>query len=315
MNNTNMEPGGMAMASLSPMDDAALRAEQFQEHQLRLQEKFRLQHQQQMGLAQTSAHPHEPDGMQPYYNSQGQLTYPTSSPCYEAKPKYGLGDFDLLETLGKLIEGSLLIFFAFGQSFPLLLVHLFHFFLFIVGALYFFLFYFSLLHCSFLMDDARGNEPRYETCMPAHDGQKNEKRAHDERPKKKLHKKGTEHAHTVKMRSIWCWVSRVGKWEREGVHVCVCNLAFFFITLGSQSKQHNKNGGVSVLVFAKSFRLPKHPATSNKHRQHVQTALCCPPSDRSAAVSIWRTSVYASLLLLLLGGFFFGMRVRMVFFF
>ncbi|KAG0302819.1 hypothetical protein BGZ99_002884, partial [Dissophora globulifera] len=95
---SNMEPGGMAMATLLPMDDAALRTEQFQEHQLRLQEKFRLQHQHQVELAQTSTHPHD-DSSQPYYTSQGQLIYPTTSPCYEARPQYGLPDFKLLETL------------------------------------------------------------------------------------------------------------------------------------------------------------------------------------------------------------------------
>ncbi|KAF8906935.1 hypothetical protein BGZ58_006233, partial [Dissophora ornata] len=54
MSNGTMEQGGMAMASFSPMDDTVLRAEQFQEHQLRIQEKYRLQHQHQMDqLAQT----------------------------------------------------------------------------------------------------------------------------------------------------------------------------------------------------------------------------------------------------------------------
>ncbi|KAF9962733.1 hypothetical protein BGZ70_007941 [Mortierella alpina] len=99
----NFEPGGMAMASVSPLEEAALRSEQYQEHQLRLQEKYRLQQQQQMDLAQTSTHPHDPvpnDGTQPYYTSQGQLIIPTASPCYDARPQYGLSDFELLETLG-----------------------------------------------------------------------------------------------------------------------------------------------------------------------------------------------------------------------
>ncbi|KAG0205007.1 hypothetical protein BGX33_008157 [Mortierella sp. NVP41] len=94
----NVEPGGMAMAS--SYDEAARRQEQFQEHQLRLQERYHRQH--QMDLAQTPTHPHDPvpnDGTQPYYNSQGQLVYPTKSPYYEARPQYGLTDFDLLETL------------------------------------------------------------------------------------------------------------------------------------------------------------------------------------------------------------------------
>ncbi|KAF9920422.1 hypothetical protein FBU30_009771 [Linnemannia zychae] len=97
----NFEPGGMAMASISPLDEAAIRNEQYQEHQMRLQEKYRLQHQQQMGLL-SPTHPHDPvpnDGTQPYYTSQGQLIIPTTSPCYDARPQYGLGDFELLETL------------------------------------------------------------------------------------------------------------------------------------------------------------------------------------------------------------------------
>lgn len=100
----NFEPGGMAMATVSPLEEAALRSEQYQEHQLRLQEKYRLQQQQQMDLAQTSTHPHDPvpnDGTQPYYTSQGQLIIPTASPCYDARPQYGLSDFELRETLGK----------------------------------------------------------------------------------------------------------------------------------------------------------------------------------------------------------------------
>ncbi|KAG0298291.1 hypothetical protein BGZ98_000256 [Dissophora globulifera] len=99
----NFEPGGMAMASLGPLDEAALRSEQYQEHQLRLQEKYRLQHQQQMDLVPDSTHPHDPisnDGTQPYYTSQGQLVVPKASPCYDARPQYGLADFELLETLG-----------------------------------------------------------------------------------------------------------------------------------------------------------------------------------------------------------------------
>ncbi|CAO3573609.1 unnamed protein product [Mortierella alpina] len=98
----NVVPGGMAVASI---DDAALRAEKFQEHQLRLQEKYRLQHQNQdrMDAQGNGAHPHNPapnDAAQPYYTSQGQLIYPTPSPCYQARPQYGLSDFQLLETLG-----------------------------------------------------------------------------------------------------------------------------------------------------------------------------------------------------------------------
>ncbi|KAF9944016.1 hypothetical protein BGZ65_012810, partial [Modicella reniformis] len=99
----NFEPGGMAMASISPLDEAALRSEHYQQHQLRLQEKYRLQHQQQMELHhQTSTHPHDPvpdDGTQPYYTSQGQLIIPGPSPCYQARPQYSLSDFELLETL------------------------------------------------------------------------------------------------------------------------------------------------------------------------------------------------------------------------
>ncbi|KAG0097545.1 hypothetical protein BGZ93_002520 [Podila epicladia] len=97
----NYEPGGMA--TISPLEDASLRSEQFQEHQLRLQEKYRLAHQHQMDLEYaTSTHPHDlppNDGTQPYYTSQGQLIVPTASPYYEARPQYGLTDFDLLETL------------------------------------------------------------------------------------------------------------------------------------------------------------------------------------------------------------------------
>ncbi|KAF9372919.1 hypothetical protein CPB97_000922, partial [Podila verticillata] len=90
----NYEPGGMAMSSgLSP-EEAALRNEQYQEHQRRLQEKYMLQHQQ---LEQQSTHPH--DESAPYYTSQGQLIYPVASPCYDARPRYGLSDFELLETL------------------------------------------------------------------------------------------------------------------------------------------------------------------------------------------------------------------------
>ncbi|KAF9345173.1 hypothetical protein BGX26_003431, partial [Mortierella sp. AD094] len=95
---SNMEPGGMAMASFSPMDDA-LRAEQFQEHQLRLQEKYRLQHQHQMDLANASTHPHDIDGAQPYVTSQGMFIYPQANPFYLAKSLYALSDFELLETL------------------------------------------------------------------------------------------------------------------------------------------------------------------------------------------------------------------------
>ncbi|KAG0278297.1 hypothetical protein BGZ95_004295 [Linnemannia exigua] len=92
----NMEPGGMAMAS--SYDDAAMRAEQLQEHQLRLQEKYaRL-------AQQNSTHPHDPvvpsDGSQSYYSAQSVPNYPEKSPYYEARPQYGLTDFDLLETLG-----------------------------------------------------------------------------------------------------------------------------------------------------------------------------------------------------------------------
>ncbi|KAF9415350.1 hypothetical protein BGZ94_000120, partial [Podila epigama] len=95
----NYEPGGMA--TISPLEDTSLRAEQFQEHQMRLQEKYRLQHQHQMDL-EYATHPHDTppnDGTQPYYTSQGQLIVPTTSPYYEARPQYGLTDFDLLETL------------------------------------------------------------------------------------------------------------------------------------------------------------------------------------------------------------------------
>ncbi|KAG0306408.1 hypothetical protein BGZ97_000758 [Linnemannia gamsii] len=84
----NMEPGGMAMAS--SYDDAAMRQEQFQEHQLRLQEKY-------ARLAQeNSTHPHDLPSNGTYVDSQGQLVY---SPYFEARPQYGLKDFDLLETL------------------------------------------------------------------------------------------------------------------------------------------------------------------------------------------------------------------------
>ncbi|KAI1298188.1 hypothetical protein EDD11_006870 [Mortierella claussenii] len=95
----NREPGGMAMAPFSPMDDV-LRTEQFQEHQLRLQEKYRLQHQQQMELAQTSTHPHDRDDTLPYYSSQGVFVGHEASPNFIARPQYGLSDFQLLETLG-----------------------------------------------------------------------------------------------------------------------------------------------------------------------------------------------------------------------
>ncbi|KAF8946072.1 hypothetical protein BGZ46_005875, partial [Entomortierella lignicola] len=93
-----MEPGGMAMASFSSMDDAA-RTEQFQEHQLRLQEKYRLQHQHQMELAHTGTHPHDIDVSQPYVTSQGLVIYPQANPFYLAKSLYALSDFELLETL------------------------------------------------------------------------------------------------------------------------------------------------------------------------------------------------------------------------
>ncbi|KAF9162565.1 hypothetical protein BGX20_001681 [Mortierella sp. AD010] len=98
----NFEPGGMAMASLSPLDENALRNEQFQEHQLRVQEKFRAQHQHQMDFGQAT-HPHDPvpkDGTQPYYTSQGKYIIPTASPCYNSRPQCSLADFELLETLG-----------------------------------------------------------------------------------------------------------------------------------------------------------------------------------------------------------------------
>ncbi|KAG0298673.1 hypothetical protein BGZ97_003980 [Linnemannia gamsii] len=105
----NFEPGGMAMASISPHDEAAqaaLRNEQYQEHQLRLQEKYRLQHQHQMGL-QAATHPHDPvndgdlDAAGGYFTAQGQYIRPIDSPCYDARPQYGLGDFELLETLAR----------------------------------------------------------------------------------------------------------------------------------------------------------------------------------------------------------------------
>ncbi|KAG9071237.1 hypothetical protein KI688_008783 [Linnemannia hyalina] len=97
----NFEPGGMAMASVSPHDEAAeaaLRNEQYQEHQLRLQEKYRLQHQHQMGL-QTATHPHDPVSGEGYFTAQGHYIDPKGSPCYDATPQYGLADFELLETL------------------------------------------------------------------------------------------------------------------------------------------------------------------------------------------------------------------------
>ncbi|KAF9971240.1 hypothetical protein BGZ73_005842 [Actinomortierella ambigua] len=99
----NFEAGGMATAGA--LDDVALRNEQFQEHQLRLQEKYRLQHQQQQldlqYMHQQPTHPHDlVDGTQPYYSSTGQLIYPAQSPCYDARPQYRLSDFELLETLG-----------------------------------------------------------------------------------------------------------------------------------------------------------------------------------------------------------------------
>lgn len=91
------------MASISPHDEAAqaaLRNEQYQEHQLRLQEKYRLQHQHQMGL-QTATHPHDPVSGDGYFTAQGHYIEPKASPCYDATPQYGLADFELLETLGK----------------------------------------------------------------------------------------------------------------------------------------------------------------------------------------------------------------------
>ncbi|ORZ28750.1 hypothetical protein BCR41DRAFT_4261 [Lobosporangium transversale] len=96
MNNghINMASGGMAMASLSPMD-----TEQFQEHQLRLHERYRLQHEQQMELNQNSTHPHDNDKMSPYYSSQGVFVGHELSPNFVARPQYGLSDFQLLETL------------------------------------------------------------------------------------------------------------------------------------------------------------------------------------------------------------------------
>ena len=91
------------MASISPHDEAAqaaLRNEQYQEHQLRLQEKYRLQHQHQMGL-QTATHPHDPVSGEGYFTAQGHYIEPKGSPCYDATPQYGLADFELHETLGK----------------------------------------------------------------------------------------------------------------------------------------------------------------------------------------------------------------------
>ncbi|KAF9582767.1 hypothetical protein BGW38_010787, partial [Lunasporangiospora selenospora] len=99
----NMEPGGMAMATVSPHEDAARRDEIYREHQLRLQEKFQKRHQQEMDYVHTGTHPHDPapgpGGPQPYYTSQGQLVYPNPSPYYNSRPQYGLSDFELLETL------------------------------------------------------------------------------------------------------------------------------------------------------------------------------------------------------------------------
>ncbi|KAF9550458.1 hypothetical protein BGW38_009549, partial [Lunasporangiospora selenospora] len=72
------------------------------EHQQRLHDKYERLNQQQMDLAQSSAHPHDPasdDSMQPYYTSQGKLIQPMASRHYDARPQYGLGDFELLETL------------------------------------------------------------------------------------------------------------------------------------------------------------------------------------------------------------------------
>ncbi|KAG0196639.1 hypothetical protein BGX31_005268, partial [Mortierella sp. GBA43] len=98
----NFEPGGMAMASINPLDEAALRTEQYQEHHSRLHEKYRLQHQQQLELLhQTSTHPHDPaPNNGSFYSSPGQPpNHPPTSPCYQARPQYGLSDFELLETL------------------------------------------------------------------------------------------------------------------------------------------------------------------------------------------------------------------------
>lgn len=89
----NMEPGGMAMASSY---DDAMRQEQFQEHQLRLQEKYA-----RLAAQENSTHPHDLFNDGSYINAQGQIVRPTKSPFFEATPQYGLRDFDLLETLGK----------------------------------------------------------------------------------------------------------------------------------------------------------------------------------------------------------------------
>lgn len=88
----NMEPGGMAMASSY---DDAMRQEQFQEHQLRLQEKYA-----RLAAQENSTHPHDLFNDGSYINAQGQIVRPTKSPFFEATPQYGLRDFDLLETLG-----------------------------------------------------------------------------------------------------------------------------------------------------------------------------------------------------------------------
>lgn len=83
------------MAMASSYDDA-MRQEQFQEHQLRLQEKYA-----RLAAQENSTHPHDLFNDGSYINAQGQIVHPTKSPYFEATPQYGLRDFDLLETLGK----------------------------------------------------------------------------------------------------------------------------------------------------------------------------------------------------------------------
>ncbi|KAG0041227.1 hypothetical protein BGZ89_007577, partial [Linnemannia elongata] len=78
----------------SPTQHAAIREEQFQEHQLLLQEKYA-----RLAAQEKSTHQHDLLNDGSYINAQGQIDRPTMSPCFDATPQYGLRDFELLDTI------------------------------------------------------------------------------------------------------------------------------------------------------------------------------------------------------------------------
>ncbi|KAF9285491.1 hypothetical protein BGZ88_009509, partial [Linnemannia elongata] len=81
-------------ATLEEQFQELLRNEKFQEHQLRLQEKYA-----RLASQENSTDPHDLFNDDSYINAQGQIVRPTKNPFFEARPQYSLKDFELLETL------------------------------------------------------------------------------------------------------------------------------------------------------------------------------------------------------------------------